>query len=149
MIQKQFILLRYMSWLEDFYISVSSSSLSLKLNPSMCEIWIFKCVHKPQHHVLCGCSEDWPYFDPCKSRIRLGWEHNACSSNSQGDFSHHCVLTLSQAETETGLWANARRTAPKAGTPFVTAANVFLTAESFWCLEKGRLFRRTEELIYC
>lgn len=27
------------------------------------------------------------------------------------------------------------------------AANVSLTAESFWCSEKGRLFRRAEELI--
>lgn len=109
--------------------------------------FLLLALHYPQHHVLCGCSEDWPHFDPCKSRIRLWWKHNACSSNSQGDFSHRCVLTQSQAETEAGLWANVRRMAPKAGTPFVTAANVSLTAESFWCLEKGWLFCRTEELI--
>lgn len=124
----------------------SSSSFSLKARPCV-RFSIFRCLHYPQHHVLCGCSEDWPHFDPCKSRIRLWWKHNACSSNSQGDFSHRCVLTQSQAETEAGLWANVRRMAPKAGTPFVTAANVSLTAESFWCLEKGWLFCRTEELI--
>ncbi len=106
------------------------------------------CAHKPQHHVLCGCSEDWPYF-PCKSRIRLGREHNACSSNSQGDFSHRCVLTQSQAdERKQDYEPNARRTAQRdPGTPFVMAANVALTTESFLVLGTSRLFRRTEELI--